>query len=197
MSALGARAGAAPTDPLRCNIPHWFWGQKSHPCTSRGGVSKINLMLETDKGNTADRNSQWWRDSPESGFWPCKPLSSPAAGQVWGAGLGDGRGAMPGSHPWHQDEPSPGQGLSPAPSPSLGRLGSAPSPAHPHGFGDLFPTHHCLQAAGIYTDVLQFTFKTKPQPVSWEGNIKGGWGFSSVSPCKLALFCLAGWHACK
>lgn len=60
-----------------------------------------------------------------------------------------------------------------------------------------FQTHHCLQAAGIYTDVLQFTFKTKPQPVSWEGNIKGGWGFSFVSPCKLALFCLAGWHACK
>lgn len=67
-------------------------------CFNPGGV-KINVMLETDKGNTVDRSSQCWRNSPESGFWLCKPLSSPAAGQAWGAGLGEGSKGFTGLSP--------------------------------------------------------------------------------------------------
>lgn len=43
-----------------------------------------------------------------------------------------------------------------------------------------FQTHHCLQAVLIKTDVSQLTFKTKPQLVSREENIKEVF-FSSFS----------------
>lgn len=57
-----------------------------------------------------------------------------------------------------------------------------------------FQTHHCLQAVLIKTDVSQLTFKTKPQLVSREGNIKEVFFFSLFPFASPVLVCS---HPCK
>lgn len=58
-----------------------------------------------------------------------------------------------------------------------------------------FQTHHCPQAVLIETDVWQLTFKTKPQLVSREENIKQV--FFSLSLCQPSAGLFTCSHPCK
>lgn len=107
--------GAVPMDQPHCSILHQSWGQKPPWCFSPG-VIRRDVSLKLIKEITADGNSAGER--LQSGFWLCKPLSSLAASA---AGLGEGSRGYAGLSPV-----ASGQGLSPAPSPFLGKLSPIP-----------------------------------------------------------------------